>query len=175
MKKYKSQKVLSMQSLGNWIKELKVSEKQYPKVAVRIADRLADEMLENTYPDTYKVPGRLREGGLVAEAGIRNDEPKWKYHEYGTGVIGSQFPHIAEVLQSIGWKYDVNNHGEKGWWYPTTESDPNPYKWKDETGQLRAWTRGLVAERAFYEALQRVEELFPEISREELLKEVSNK
>ena len=35
----------------------------------------------------------------------------------------------------------------------------NPYKWKDETGQLRAWTRGLVAERAFYEALQRVEEL----------------
>ena len=65
----------------------------------------------------------------------------------------------------------MNGHGEKGWWYPTTENDPNPYKWTDESGTLRAWTKGLPAERSFYEALERAREMFPQIAEEELLRE----
>lgn len=35
--------------------------------------------------------------------------------EFGTGVIGSENPHPETGLAN--WKYDVNNHGESGWWY----------------------------------------------------------
>ena len=67
----------------------------------------------------------------------------------------------------------MNRHGERGWWYPTTEEDPNPYKWTDESGQLRAWTKGQVATRNFYNALKRAEELFSEVAIEELMREAN--
>ena len=151
------------------IQRYETKKKNMPKVALRIVDRLADIMMEDVYPDTEKIPATTK--GKTAVAGIRNTEEKWTYHEYGTGIIGSQIPHTAEALAKAGWKYDVNGHGEKGWWYPTTENDPNPYKWTDESGTLRAWTKGLPAERAFYEALERARKMFPQIAEEELLKE----
>ncbi len=173
MKKYKIQTRLSIHSLDQLIKTLEIKKKSYPIVALRIADRLVDIMLDNAYPDTYIVRARLRENGKSVVASMRNDKPKWTYHEFGTGIIGSQFPHVAEALQKAGWKYDVNNHGESGWWYPTTDSDPNPYKWTDSTGQLHGWTRGLVAERAFWDAMERAKECFYEVATEELEREAN--
>lgn len=35
--------------------------------------------------------------------------------EYGTGIVGSQNQHPN--LARTGWIYDINEHGEKGWWY----------------------------------------------------------
>jgi len=164
--------MLSTASLGDWIKDLEIKKKNYPKIALRIVDRLADIMMDcDLQSGTYKVPARLRESGMVAQASIRNDTQEATYKEYGTGIIGSQFPHVAEELQRMGWKYDVNAHGEKGWWYPTTQDDPNPYKWTDPDGNLRAWTKGLPASRQFYDALKRAEEMFSEVAREELSRE----
>lgn len=61
--------------------------------------------------------------------------------EYGTGIIGSEMSHPK--ASEHGWVYDVNAHGVLGWWYPTVNSDPNPYKWTNpETGVLYAWTAG---------------------------------
>lgn len=163
---------LSIASLDKWIKDLEKKKSSYTKVAVRIADRLADIMMDcDLQSETYKVPAKLK--GKVAQAGIKNDTPKATFQEYGTGVIGSQFPHVSEELQKMGWKYDVNRHGERGWWYPTTEEDPNPYKWTDKSGQLRAWTKGQVATRNFYNALKRAEELFSEVAIEELMREAN--
>lgn len=68
--------------------------------------------------------------------------------EYGTGIVGSQNPHPK--LDTIGWIYDVNQHGEKGWYYPTIESDPNPYKIMIN-GQLYAWTKGMPSRPFMYE------------------------
>lgn len=34
-----------------------------------------------------------------------------KFVEFGTGIVGSENPHPDTSI--IGWKYDVNNHGEK--------------------------------------------------------------
>ena len=132
-------------------------KKQYPKIGLRIANRLTDEMIKNVYPDTVKVPAKLE--GNIATAGIKNMKEKWTYHEYGTGIVGSQNPHVAEALSSIGWKYDVNQHGEKGWFYPKGDG-------------TYGWTKGLPASKKFWQALQRAEEAFPEIAREELLREV---
>ena len=169
---------LSLSSLDEMIKRYEDRKRDYPKIAMRIADRLADIMMDcDLQSGTYKVPTRLRESGNVAEAKIRNDKKTEEgysiaqFQEYGTGVMGAKFPHVAEELQKIGWKYDKNKHGEAGWWYPTTEDDPNTTKKKTENGEWIAWTRGLPAGRYFYNALKRAEEMFTEIALEELQKE----
>jgi len=38
-----------------------------------------------------------------------------KFVEFGFGIIGSQNPHPMTSL--VSWKYDINEHGEKGWFY----------------------------------------------------------
>lgn len=148
---------MSLASLEEWTKDLEKRKKQYSKIALRIADRLADEMMKDVYPDTEKISAKLE--GNIAVAGIRNKEQKWTYKEYGTGIVGSQNPHVAEALASIGWKYDVNEHGEKGWVYPKGDG-------------TFGWTKGQPASKKFWQALQKAEEMFPEIAREELLREV---
>ena len=37
------------------------------------------------------------------------------YVEFGTGIVGSENPHPDTSI--AGWKYDVNEHGDKGWVY----------------------------------------------------------
>ena len=148
---------MSLASLDEWTKDLERRKKQYSKIALRIADRLADEMMKDIYPNTEKISVKLE--GNTAVAGIRNKEEKWTYKEYGTGIVGSQNPHVAEALASIGWKYDVNEHGEKGWFYPKGDG-------------TFGWTKGQPASKKFWKALQRAQEMFPEIGREELLREV---
>lgn len=70
------------------------------------------------------------------------------FFEYGTGVKGQSDPHPK--APQAGWVYDVNKHGEYGWWYPTTTNDPNPYKYVDKQGVLRAWTKGKFSKPVFY-------------------------
>lgn len=71
------------------------------------------------------------------------------YVEFGTGIKGKQSPH--GLMSSMS--YDVNGHGEAGWWYPTDESDPNPHKWTDPNGVLRAWTQGMPSRPFMYETM----------------------
>lgn len=58
--------------------------------------------------------------------------------EYGTGIVGAtNTPH-----PDMGtWDYDINNHGEKGWWYPTESPYPNQPT-RTINGKLYAWTKG---------------------------------
>ena len=58
--------------------------------------------------------------------------------EFGTGVIGSENPHPETGLAN--WKYDVNNHGESGWWYF------NDGEWH--------WTKGMPSRPFMYETGQ---------------------
>ena len=46
---------------------------------------------------------------------VYTDCPWAKYVEFGTGITGSQNPHQNASVS--GWKYDVNEHGESGWFY----------------------------------------------------------
>lgn len=45
------------------------------------------------------------------------------YVEFGTGIVGANSPHP----NAENWKYDVNSHGEKGWWY--YDENQNRYRW----------------------------------------------
>lgn len=65
------------------------------------------------------------------------------YVEYGTGIVGSSDPHPDPT--AVGWRYDINNHGKAGWWYPTTMSDTNPTKKETSDGGFIAWSAGVRA------------------------------
>lgn len=71
------------------------------------------------------------------------------YVEFGTGVVGQRTSHNLRSSAN----YDINGHGDKGWWYPTTETDPNPHKWTDPDGVLRAWTKGMPSRPFMYETM----------------------
>ncbi len=62
------------------------------------------------------------------------------FHEYGTGIVGSNSPHPNPT---ISWVYDKNGHGEKGW----------KYRKKDGT---YGWTRGLPSKHIFYDVEQEI-------------------
>lgn len=77
-----------------------------------------------------------------------------KFVEFGTGIVGSENPHPNTSI--IGWKYDVNNHGEKGWlyfkngewhWTKGMPSRPFMYNTASELRNIETITR--VARRVF--------------------------
>jgi len=71
--------------------------------------------------------------------------------EFGTGIIGQTNPHPNLSFGGEEWMYDVNDHGISGWWYPTTESDPNPTKKYDANKNTWfAWTAGQEAKPFMY-------------------------
>ena len=64
-----------------------------------------------------------------------------KFVEFGTGIVGSESPHP----DAQGWKYDVNEHGEKGWFY-----------FKD--GEWH-WTKGMPSRPFMYETAQELKDM----------------
>lgn len=64
--------------------------------------------------------------------------------EYGTGIIGAESG-ASTIATDRGWQYDVNGHGEKGWFY------------KDENGEIW-WTRGMTGKLIYYKSKQIIEE-----------------
>jgi hypothetical protein len=86
------------------------------------------------------------------EAGIgiiRANAPYAVYVEFGTGVIGKSNPHPAPE----GWKYDVNEHGDKGWWY------------FNERDQKWHWTKGMASRPFMYNTLQELQREAEKIAR----------
>ena len=71
------------------------------------------------------------------------------YVEFGTGVVGSANPH-----PTLPWEYDVNGHGENGWYYYDTDS-----------GKVR-FTKGLPSRPFMYETSRELEKKAIEIAKE---------
>lgn len=117
--------------------------------------RVSEVGLEDNYKSTEILP--VKNNGNTITGGIKTTDEKDTYKEFGTGIVGSQNPHVSEFLAKSGWKYDVNEHGEKGWIYPK------------EDGTF-GWTKGIPAEKKFYNAMKNMEESFKEIGIEEFRK-----
>ena len=145
---------LSLDSIEEYKQFLEKYSSKLPQIAENIVDRVSEEGLEYNYNSTEKIP--IENTGEKVTGGIRTTDEGETYAEFGTGQVGSQNPHVAEYLEKAGWKYDVNEHGEKGWLY-----------YKD--GQLH-WTKGMPAQKKFYNASVRMEEKFPIIAIEEFKK-----
>jgi hypothetical protein len=96
---------------------------------------------------------------------IFNNEDDATYAEFGVGIVGSENPHPA--LQ--GWVYDVNEHGEKGWWFPTT--DARYIRKKDKSGQTWGWTKGNASQPFMWETAKRLRAIAPDTV-SKILKEI---
>lgn len=77
---------------------------------------------------------------------IFTDVPYALYVEYGTGIVGMESPHPEP--EGAEWKYDIHNHGEKGWVY---------YLKADNVNQFR-WTKGVASRPFMYETLRWLEQ-----------------
>lgn len=146
---------LSVTSLNEYIKQLEMKKEQILKATANIATRVAEEAGKDTYKSVEIIPAEVQ--GTRAIAYARSTDEIDTYREFGTGIVGSQNPHVDEALAKSGWKYDVNEHGEKGWIYPK----------KDGTF---GWTKGQIAQKKFYFASKRAREKFLEIAKEEFQK-----
>lgn len=104
---------------------------------------------------------------LVSDDGnaavVRTDSVHAVYVEFGTGIRGQNSPHPVGLP---GWVYDINKHGEQGWWYPTTSSDTNPYKHRGKDGSWWAWTKGIPARPFMYETAMGLRDGAADIAKE---------
>lgn len=83
------------------------------------------------------------------------------FNEMGTGITGATNPHPNPFTQFKSWKYDVNEHGEKGWVYP---KDDGTY----------GWTKGLPSRHMFYDAFNDIKNEIGDIVEIELQKTVGD-
>jgi hypothetical protein len=72
------------------------------------------------------------------------------YVEFGVGVKGSKSPHPDTSI--VGWKYDVNEHGEEGWYYYKNG------KWN--------WTKGMASRPFMYETGQELRKKINDVAQE---------
>jgi len=116
---------------------------------------LSEEGTKNNLKSTVKKETKRIENKVVG--GFETTDSIDTYKEFGTGIVGSANPHLSEILSQVGWKYDVNEHGEKGWVYPKGDG-------------TFGWTKGIPAQKKFYQACKRVEESLNDIAVEEISK-----
>ena len=150
---------LSKKSLDEAKKILREFQKRYKEGAnnsIRVAtEELYNKVIEKCHEagiehHTDAIHWEYDESTNAGRVWVDGNDDRGKviiFNEIGTGVRGSNNPHPA-----FSWEYDVNHHGEQGWWYPTDENDPNPIKRVDRNGQLRGWTKGLPSRRMFFDA-----------------------
>lgn len=143
---------LSLNSIKGYEELLSKYKRRLPEIAENIVNRVSGEGLKDNYKSTEIIPAENK-GGVIS-GGIRTTDEKDTYKEFGTGIVGSSNPHPN--LES-GWIYDVNKHGEKGWVYPKSDGS-------------FGWTKGIQAQKKFYEAFKRMEDSLPTIAKEELSK-----
>lgn len=83
------------------------------------------------------------------------------FNEMGTGIVGSNNPHPNPDGPFKSWKYDVNEHGEKGWKYPKEDG-------------TYGWTKGLPSRHMFYSAFQDIKDEIGNIVNIEIRKTVGD-
>lgn len=71
------------------------------------------------------------------------------YVEFGTGVVGDKSPHPD--AQDLDYDYDVNDHGEDGWFYPYDNRRAHKYRFNPATKREQPWTAGEPAKPFMYD------------------------
>lgn len=139
---------LSASEFKKAAEEVKRYKKEIIRKTRKLAERLAEEGVDiakikiSEYPavDTGELLNSMKaEAGDVIQAGSKwivfTDCPHAAYVEFGTGLSGEKDPHPDTSL--VGWRYDINEHGEAGWHY---------YK----NGEWH-WTKGMQSRPFMYE------------------------
>lgn len=107
LEKYKSDITYKAQLLAE-----KLAERGVEIARVRVAEYDAIYTGELLASINYEYGGVIKDG---AKWIVYTDCPWAPFVEFGTGIVGANSPHPNTSI--VGWKYDVNEHGEKGWFY----------------------------------------------------------
>ncbi len=141
---------LSAESLRKAAAEVRAYKARIEKLAVGLAAELAAQGAQIALVEAadIKDTGKLL-SSIVGEHSGNYGYVKCKcgyavYVEFGTGVVGSRKPHPD--ISIAGWKYDVNGHGELGWWY------------RGKDGTLY-WTKGFESRPFMYNTAQQLRTL----------------
>lgn len=153
---------LDSESINKALKEIKAYQKKVENAGPELVKRLTEEgtqqakemaMYMNAYDSGELVNGIV--GSYQGNSGlIESTAPHSGYVEFGTGIKGKENQHPNPGLAN--WKYDVNEHGEAGWWY-----------WGDD-GQWH-WTKGMPSRPYMYDTATILKQSVPYVA-EEVLK-----
>lgn len=130
-------------SVANCINYLEAYAKRLEKLGENMTQELTETgvMLAQqnaAYMDIYD-SGELVDGidsSYKRNKGyVESNAPHSAFCEFGTGIVGQSTQHPEPAP---GWKYDVNAHGEDGWWY------------YDDYGR-RMWTKGMPSRPYMYD------------------------
>ena len=114
---------LSTDSISQALKEVKAYRKKVQEAADELTKRLTEQgvslaQLNASYMNIYDTGELMRgiESQYKGKMGfVVSTATLCIFCEFGTGIIGAQNSHPEVAI--AGWKYDVNDHGELGWWY----------------------------------------------------------
>lgn len=154
---------LSQSSLRKAQQEIQRYRQELIQKTQTFVQRLADEgvilakVKISQYPAVHT--GELLNSIMDEPGAVITNGSQWiiytgcewaQFVEFGTGITGSQNPHPDTGIAN--WKYDVNEHGDTGWWY---------YK----EGEWH-WTKGMPSRPFMYETAKDLADLVPKIAKE---------
>ena len=151
---------LSTKEINRAIRELEQYKKELNRKTSLLIEALTDRGVEIAKAQIREL-GAVYTGELESSISgyfspstgvgiIKAGAPYAVYVEFGTGIVGAGSPHPAPA----GWRYDVNNHGEAGWWY----FNDRDQKWH--------WTKGIESRPFMYNTVQILERECMRIAKE---------
>lgn len=151
---------LNTESLNQALKELKKYQKKVDLAGQNLTHSLTEQgvslaQLNASYMSIYDTGELVRgiDSQYQGDKGyVVSSAPHSAFCEFGTGIVGAESPHPNPTL--AGWKYDVNQHGEEGWWY-----------WKD--GEWH-WTAGMPSRPYMYDTAQMLQQMVVPTAKEVL-------
>lgn len=154
---------LDPHSIENAITELQMYKEDVERRIRLLIERLTDRGAEIARAKVVEM-GAYYTGELLQSIGsylfsfggapvgfIRVNAEYGIFVEFGTGIVGENSEH--HPLDSFGWEYDVNEHGEVGWLFP---ADDGTYR----------RTRGQASRPFMYETALQLRDEFPTIVKE---------
>lgn len=150
---------LNEASITQAIKEVRAYQKKVEKAADELTHRLTEQgvslaQLNASYMNIYDT-GELMRGidsqykgkvGFVISTATHSI-----FCEFGTGIVGAENPHPEVAI--AGWRYDVNNHGELGWWYIGRDGQSH-------------WTKGMPSRPFMYDTAQMLRQMVVPMAKE---------
>ena len=154
-------------SIDKAVAEVKAYQKKVEALPDKLVKRLTEDGVQEAkdmamYMNAYD-SGELVNGIVAQYRDGKGHIVSTAYHsafvEMGTGIRGKRDPNPYDYIP--GWTYDVNEHGDKGWWYVGDDGKPH-------------WTKGMPHRPYMYETAQSIRRSEAYIARE-LLKGGGNK
>lgn len=159
MPKYKMS--LNEQSINKLLEDLKAYRTKVKKAPEQIVHRLTEQGVSfakqnavymSIYDSGELVNGIVSEYKGKTSGVVASTAEHSAFCEFGTGIVGAGSPHPDPAP---GWQYDVNEHGEEGWWY----YDDEGRKW---------WTKGMPSRPYMYDTARMMRNQIVPIAKEVL-------